>query len=120
MDVPDDFELHSKTHAALGAVASYLHVSRAKGVYIVLGTTACLLLSIGLGFYIHWKRREYHIKRDVLKLTRGKVVAHAGRNGELLTAPLLLFRHVTHFLDLFYKRAGSKGTNHGKTISYRP
>ena len=94
---------HSRRHAALGAAARYLHVSRAKGVYIVLGTTACLLLAVVLGTYIYWKRREHQIKRDVLKLSRGKVVAHAGRNGALLTAPLLLFRHVAA-LDVLWTR----------------
>lgn len=78
---------------ALGVVSRFLTFSRSEGVYIVLGSTAGLLLTITLGIYLAWKQQERDYKRDILKLNRGRVTLHGGKNARLLTTPLLIFRY---------------------------
>jgi glutamate/tyrosine decarboxylase-like PLP-dependent enzyme len=77
---------------AVEGVIKLLNVSRAKSEYIVTGVSLGILLAIPLAIFVYWKWRQEKVKRDVIKLNRGRVVAFAGRHARLLTAPLMIFR----------------------------
>lgn len=93
-------------HTILNQLRPLEAASGASGVEVgIMLSVAVFVTSCGVSWW-WWRRRVKADEEDVLVLTRGRIMRHAGRSIKMQSAPLEVFRYeiasTAHAVDCVY------------------